>query len=68
MKLSEKLLHRKNCTIFAICICNCYVSKVAQLEAENEGLREAVANTLMTPLGEPIGIVGRQVLHDALKE
>lgn len=41
--------------------------KVADLKAENEALREAVKNTLLTEIGEPIGIVGRQVLHEALK-
>ena len=40
--------------------------KFAALKMENEGLREAIKNTLLTEMGEPIGIVGRQELHDAL--
>lgn len=42
------------------------VDLFTKLEAENKALREAVKNTLLTEIGEPIGIVGRQVLHEAL--
>jgi len=35
---------------------------------ENKRLRDAIESALETPLGEPMGIIRRQVLHDALQD
>ena len=35
MKLSKRTPHDKDCGMFKVCICTCYVKQIAQLEAEN---------------------------------
>ena len=40
MKLSERIPHKAGCGIFSVCICDCYVKELAQLEEKNESLRK----------------------------
>ena len=49
-------------------VCQNYVTDFQALQMENERLREAVKNALKTPWVEPMSVIARQLLADALKK
>ena len=68
--LSETLTHDKECNIYLVCICDCYVAEVAKLERCAAAAQEVAKRLEMIQLNGPFGAVPGWTLDliEALKE